>query len=309
MRILFTGASSFTGYWFVKTLAEAGHEVVAPLRSAIASYTGVRRMRVDALASHAQLIDGVSFGDSTFIELAGEGWDLLCHHAADVTNYKSPNFDVHAALASNTHRLPEVLEAFQGGGGRHLLLTGSVFEAGEGRGTNLDLPFSPYGLSKGLTYELTQFYCARSDAVLGKFVIPNPFGPLEEPRFTQYLIRSWSEGRVATVSTPDYIRDNIHVSLLALAYREFAERFAQSPCSLRYNPSGYRESQGAFAKRFAREMEERLPFSCALDLAKQREFPEPLERVNTEPVAGLSWNEPAAWDELATYYEREMLYA
>ena len=34
MKILFTGASSFTGYWFVKTLAEAGHEVICPLRGA-----------------------------------------------------------------------------------------------------------------------------------------------------------------------------------------------------------------------------------------------------------------------------------
>ena len=32
MKILFTGASSFTGYWFVKELAERGHEVTALLR-------------------------------------------------------------------------------------------------------------------------------------------------------------------------------------------------------------------------------------------------------------------------------------
>jgi UDP-glucose 4-epimerase len=32
MRILFTGASSFTGYWFVRELVAAGHEVVAACR-------------------------------------------------------------------------------------------------------------------------------------------------------------------------------------------------------------------------------------------------------------------------------------
>jgi nucleoside-diphosphate-sugar epimerase len=31
MKILFTGATSFTGYWFVKTLAAAGHQIVCPL--------------------------------------------------------------------------------------------------------------------------------------------------------------------------------------------------------------------------------------------------------------------------------------
>ena len=32
MKILFTGASSFTGYWFAKQLASAGHEVFALFR-------------------------------------------------------------------------------------------------------------------------------------------------------------------------------------------------------------------------------------------------------------------------------------
>ena len=29
MRILFTGASSFTGYWFIRELVAAGHRVIA----------------------------------------------------------------------------------------------------------------------------------------------------------------------------------------------------------------------------------------------------------------------------------------
>ena len=32
MKILFTGASSFTGFWFARALAAAGHEVVATFR-------------------------------------------------------------------------------------------------------------------------------------------------------------------------------------------------------------------------------------------------------------------------------------
>ena len=38
MRILFTGASSFSGYHFVTALAGAGHEVVCPLRGGLAGY-------------------------------------------------------------------------------------------------------------------------------------------------------------------------------------------------------------------------------------------------------------------------------
>ena len=45
MRILFTGASSFTGYWFVRELIAAGHEVVAACRGD-SRYEGLRAERV-----------------------------------------------------------------------------------------------------------------------------------------------------------------------------------------------------------------------------------------------------------------------
>lgn len=32
MKVLFTGASSFTGFWFVRELAAAGHDVTALFR-------------------------------------------------------------------------------------------------------------------------------------------------------------------------------------------------------------------------------------------------------------------------------------
>ena len=38
MKILFTGASSFTGFWFVKTLAATGHEIFCPLTKNPADY-------------------------------------------------------------------------------------------------------------------------------------------------------------------------------------------------------------------------------------------------------------------------------
>ena len=55
MRVLLTGASSFTGAWFVHALAEAGHEVVAPLRAAGGYDDPIRRRRVAALEGRARL--------------------------------------------------------------------------------------------------------------------------------------------------------------------------------------------------------------------------------------------------------------
>jgi nucleoside-diphosphate-sugar epimerase len=306
VRILFTGASSFTGFWFARELAREGHEVVATFRRAPADYEGVRRARVDGLAAHVRAVAGCAFGDDRFLALvADEGpWDLLCHHAADATDYKSPEFDALGAAARNTHRIAAVLSSFRGAGGRALLLTGSVFEGGEGAGSEGLPHFSPYGLSKALTAQVVAYEAGRAGLGFGKFVIANPFGPFEEPRFTHYLVRSWQEGRTAAVESPAYVRDNIHVSLLARAYAVFAGRLARCAGPLRLLPSGYVESVGRFAERFAREMGPRLGIDCPLELRAQTEFREPRVRINTDPLDAerLGWSEAQAWDELAAYY-------
>ena len=111
---------------------------------------------------------GCSFGDLAFLALIREGnWDLLCHHAADVTDYKSPDFDVVAALQNNTRNLPAVLEALKSAGCSKLILTGTVFEGGEGAGSQGLPDFSPYGLSKAMTARVFQFYCDRAGSELG----------------------------------------------------------------------------------------------------------------------------------------------
>lgn len=310
MRILFTGASSFTGYWFVKTLAAAGHDLVCPLQGAPVGYDGVRRQRVEELAPLCRLVPQAPFGGETFRQLVREAgsWDLLCHHGAYAVNYKSADFDAQAALASNTLNLPAVLAQLHESGLKAVVLTGSVFENDEGLGNEPLRAFSPYGLSKGLTWQCFRYYCDRAETPLAKFVIPNPFGPFEEARFTAYLMRSWREGKTAGVKTPLYVRDNIPVDLLALVYCQFAERTAAlRPPLSRLNPSGYIESQGGFAQRVAREAASRLSWKCALDLARQEDFAEPLVRVNSEPAwtQTPAWRESAFWDSFAEFYQRE----
>jgi nucleoside-diphosphate-sugar epimerase len=307
MKILFTGGSSFTGFWFIRELASAGHDVTAVFRKRATEYADdVRRQRVDLGSKVCQPVWGCSFGDVKFLNLIEEGgWNLLCHHGADVTNYKSPDFDAVAALRNNTANLAAVLEALRTAGCRRLLLTGSVFEGGEGAGSQGLPDFSPYGLSKALTAQMFRYYCGRAGIGLGKFVIPNPIGPYEEPRFTSYLMKNWLAGATPSCSNPSYVRDNIHVSLLAKAYLQFA---AESPTLGfgRFNPSGYAESQGAFTLRLAQEMRPRIGLPCPVELKKQIDFSEPRVRINTDllDAESLGWDESAAWDDMARYYQR-----
>jgi nucleoside-diphosphate-sugar epimerase len=305
MKILFTGGSSFTGSHFIRELAACGHNVTAIFRSRADEYSDeLRRRRVAMVADACLPVHGCSFGDERFLALiAEEGCDLFAHHAADVTNYKSPDFDAVSAVRNNTRNLDRVLEALKAAGCRRVLLTGSYFEGGEGAGSQGLPDFSAYGLSKTLTAQMFRYYCSQACLGLGKFVIPNPFGPYEEPRFTSYLIKNWLAGATPACSSPAYVRDNIHVSLLAKVYAQFALAVPADGFA-RINPSGYAESQGAFALRVAQEMRPRLGLSCPVEIKKQLDFPEPRVRINTDPpdADALDWDESAAWDELADYY-------
>lgn len=307
MKILVTGGSSFTGYWFIRELAEAGHEVVASFtRNGIEDYRDLRATRVRECLKLCTPVWNCRFGNETFLKLvkSGKSWDLLCHHGAFLEDYRSIDFDFFGAVQSNTYNIRNVLEQLVESNCNKIILTGSVFEQGGGTGDQPLRAFSPYGLSKGLTSHIFAFWCQHYGVQLHKFVIPNPFGPFEEKRFTAYLVESWLNGRKAGVRTPDYVRDNIHVSLLAKAYRHFAETIEAADRGKRLNPSGYIESQESFAKRLASEMRPRLGKPCELEFATQEVFEQPRIRVNFDVsyLDSIDWNESKAWDQMAEFY-------
>lgn len=305
MNILLTGATSFTGMWFARTLAAEGARIVAPLLGDVGSYSGVRASRVRVLEKIAEIVPECAFGGDRFLDIASaRDFDVLCHHAARVTGYRDPDFDVVGAVEGNTRHFRDVLTRMKSRGLRAVVATGSVFEPDEGAGDAPLCAFSAYGLSKGLSWQIFRHWCGALGVPLGKFVIANPFGPFEEPRFGAYLVGTWRKGETATVRTPRYLRDNIHVDLLALAYADFVKQICATPMDRKFGPCGYIETQGAFAERVARELAPRLGFPCRVESLEQTDFSEPLARVNTHAIdpAAYGWSETRAWDAMAEYY-------
>ncbi|HZL14014.1 MAG TPA: NAD(P)-dependent oxidoreductase, partial [Verrucomicrobiae bacterium] len=79
MKILFTGASSFTGFWFVKTLAAVGHEIICPVTKNLSDYANTRGQRIEKLKSFCQFIPRTTFGSEDFLNVIRENnFDLLC---------------------------------------------------------------------------------------------------------------------------------------------------------------------------------------------------------------------------------------
>lgn len=306
MKILFTGASSFSGMWFVNALVQMGHEVTPIFTFPYEAYMGIRKQRVDEVLKLSHPTFGAPFGSKAFLAsiASSSSWNMLCHHGADVANYKSPDFNPSLALVNNTHNLKDVLHLLKERGCCRVVLTGSVFEQNEGAGSENLRAVSPYGLSKGLTSDTFVFYTSMLQMQLGKFVIPNPFGAFEEHRFTSYLAQHWLSRQTPVVNTPEYVRDNIPVSLLAHAYAQFATQLSDSSGFVKYNPSFFAESIGNFTARFSKAMQSRFTVPCPYKLNPQIDFSEPLVRINTDSIDAntFHWNGSQFWDELAIYY-------
>jgi nucleoside-diphosphate-sugar epimerase len=306
--VLLTGASSFTGMWIAEALAAAGFEVIAPLLRARGDYDAERLARIARVEAVAQVAYALPFGSPAFLDLVRGRRDIaaLAHHAADVTGYRDPGFDAAAAVARNLAGAPETLGLLASQGARAVVVTGTVFEAGEGGGAAPDeaLAVTPYGLSKTLTNIAFQHHAAWTGLRFGRFVIPSPYGAFEQQRsFPAYLFRSWFAGETPVVRTPLYLRDHLPAPLLARAYAAHLAALLADPAAPAVSrPSGWAATQGEFAEKVAAEAAHRLGRDCPVVFGEQREFPEPLSRVNAEPAPREGWDEAAFWDDYVGWY-------
>lgn len=301
MRVLLTGASSFSGMWIAEALAAAGHEVVAVQRGG-AYADPLRQARMDRVAKAARVVTDAPFGSDAFLAVLNDRFDVIGLHGAEVGDYKSPDYDMPAAVASNTLNAEAV---FAAAGGARVVLTGTVFEPGEGQGTQPLISFSPYGTAKALTGQRMQATAEAAGLAVSKFVIPNPFGPWEERKFQRLVMTRWSRGEPVHIDQALYVRDNIPVDLLALAYTATCEGAFGAYCA----PSCYAEPVGAFFERMAGEVRPRTGWDCPLTLAEAQEFKEPENRTNRTPLdtAALGWSEARFWDAYADHYLRPPL--
>ena len=302
MRILLTGASSFTGMWFAEGLAAGGHSVVAVAR-APAYADALRQARMDRVAAVAQVVTDAPFGTPAFFAAMRDHgpFDVLGLHGAEVGDYKSPSYDLGAAVAANTLNAYAVFAAAKAQGAARVVLTGTVFEPGEGKGTQPLVSFSPYGTSKAKTAEVMRPAVEGAGLAYAKFVIPNPFGPWEERRFQRLVMTRWSKGEGVHIDQALYVRDNVPVDLMALAYRATLEGAFGGYCA----PSWYAEPVGAFFERMAREVRGRTGWACPLTLADAQVFVEPEARTNRTAldVAALGWSEAGFWDAYVDHYQ------
>ncbi len=309
MRILFVGASSFTGMHFVKKLCESGHEVLATTtRSSVSEYPAEVRLRLDQLTTKVSLYHGVRFGGKALLDLvAKESPDLLCLHGAQVGDHVSPDFDFQQAYLENTRGCRNLFELLAAKGVA-VVVTGSYFEADEGAGGPDLRAFSPYALSKTLSWQTYCFEAQRTGMALGKYTLCNPFGSYEKKGLNSYLIKAWLSGSIPEIHKPALKRDFAPIGLLSRDYALFCQHLAVLRSGIhRRNPSCFTETVKDFAGRLACQLGKRNGKSYLVSSKPLDYLGEPMERWNTDKLLndGEEWNWEAEWEDYFKFYEEK----
>lgn len=309
MKVVLTGGTSLTGFWFARELKLQGHEVICLLTQDNAeSYAHLKSAtRFNLLSKEFEVHFSQRFGSENFLALLRkERPDVLCLHGSHIPDYKSQSFNLAESLQQNLFNLNEVFTILKEQN-LPVVLTGTLFEPNEGGAGERTDAGSPYGLAKGLVTQAFHYYAKKFETHMSHFVIPNPFGIFEDKKFNFYLMDCWLKGQTARIKTPDYIRDNIPVSVLAKAYHQACVDVRQQTEIFKtYRPSGFVESQGRFTERMALEMRARLKFECKFELQIQSDFQEPLDRHNAENVfiAFPEFSLSDFWTQYANYYQK-----
>ena len=93
MKILFTGASSFTGMHFVEALLHHGHDVLAVFSRPRESYSGISQVRMMRIQKRTTCIFDTQYGTKPFVDiLEHHSFDIYCHHWSYTTNYQKLDF-------------------------------------------------------------------------------------------------------------------------------------------------------------------------------------------------------------------------
>ncbi len=296
MNFCMTGATSFSGYWFVRQLILDGHELTI-VRSRDNNFESTENPWLKKLKEESLSFREISFAQEMTTKL---NFDALLLHGSFMENRRSPNFNVNLAVQKTLGVTKWIKENSKT---NHVIHTGTFSEEDEGVGESPLNNFNPYSKSKTLIYKEHQ-EIFRGVPFL-KFTMPNPFGRFQQNNLFSFLEKAWTKNDIPLISQPNYIRDYVPVDLLAISYSNIIGSFIAGKHPLEYfSPSYFVMSNRDMSKLYASEISSRIGQNLEIQFGEQNDYAESRVRINKDSLHQLieNWSLEEFWDSVATDY-------
>ena len=280
-KILFTGLSSFTGFYFVNHLSKyKNNKIFCTLSNKKRGYAFLKKKRINLISKkkNVNLIFNVRFGDKKFIDLVNKKrFDILCFHHAHTKNYNNDKkFKLKKSLNKNLNNIDELFKFIKSKS--KIIITNTIFQKIPSRNYK---PINNYGISKSISYEKIKNLCKIHNINYKSFFIPNPWGIYEEKKLHYYLFKNWLKNKEAIVKFPNYVRDNIHIEKLSKAYLDVVNSRSKKK---EYFPSGYCSSNKVFIEALKKEFEKFFKIKTRVKYLKKTKNEQPLIRINGKKI-------------------------
>ena len=281
MKLLFLGASSFTGYHFVNRISNNGkYKIYCTLTKNLNQYKSIRLNRIKLLKNKKNIffINKIKFGDKKFISLLSKiKFNIICFHHASTKNYNNDSkFNLNKSIRENTTNIRKVFCKIDKK--TTIIVSNTIFQKINEKKYKA---VNKYGVSKSIAYDKIKTLCEEFDLKLKSVFITNPWGILEEKKLNYYLIKNWLKDKKTFISYPNYIRDNIYIDKLSKYYSKI---LGSNSKKINYFPSGYCSTNKVFIEGFKIKFEKFFNKKVKIEYAKKAKYNQPISRVNGQKI-------------------------
>lgn len=279
MKILFLGATSFTGFHFVKELSKnQNFKIYCTLTKNFQNYYGLRKSRAEILKKKKNIyfLEKTHFGNKNFLRIIKQiNFDIMCLHHANTKFYNNDNkFNKKKSIASNTKNINKIFMMLNKD--TKIIISNTIYQKNK---TKKYSSITKYGKSKEETYQIYKTFCKKYKLKYKSIFIPNPWGILEEKRMLFNVFYCWLNQKTFVMRYPNFVRDNIHIDKLKNIYLNILK--SQST-KKEFFPSGYCCSNKEFVLAMKKKFERFFQIKCSVKFIKNSSYNLPLSRINSK---------------------------
>ena len=218
MRVLLTGATSFTGAYIAKALKSQGIDLFVSSTRDTCDWNQLENLRWQFCELKKEnLIEKAPLDSFNFLEcIENIKPEVFINHGAPVGNFRSPEFSLERFKREVCESLDQVFSKLKLNGAKTVIHSGSEFED-----QIPDREASRYTEAKKLQWNYVREYGQKYSIKVIRVAIPNPFGPLEsESKLLPRLIKAWTKNETLKF---DYSAPAVKW----VCIKEVADRFLQ----------------------------------------------------------------------------------